>query len=82
VTDFGNAEEQAKWGKHPDFQSGDRSGTWIKWTETGFVQGSGYTLGGWYYGHIGSDGAMTGIYFLNDKISSLATDSWKIKLVK
>jgi len=82
VADFGDAEEQAKWNKHPDYQNGDRDGTWIKWTETGFVQGSGYTLGGWYYGHIGSDGVMTGIYFLNDKISSLATDSWKLKLVK
>ncbi len=82
VTDFGDAEEQAKWNKHPDYASGDRSGTWLKWTETKFVAGGGYTLGGWYYGHIGSDGAMVGIYFLNDQLSSLANDLWKLKLVK
>jgi hypothetical protein len=82
VTDFSDAKEQAKWEKHPDYANGDRDGTWIKWTETGFIAGGGYTLGGWYYGHIGSDGSMTGIYFLNDQITSLATDSWKLKLVK
>ena len=82
LTDFGDEKEQAKWGKHPDYQNGDRNGTWLKWTETGFISGSDYRLGGWYYGHIGSDGAMVGLYFLNDEITSLANDSWKLKLVK
>ncbi|HNB85163.1 MAG TPA: protein kinase [Anaerolineales bacterium] len=82
VTDFGDATEQAKWNKHLDYQNGDRDGIWIKWTETKFVSGGGYTLGGWYYGHVGKDGSMTGIYFLNDQASSYANDSWKLKLVK
>lgn len=79
VTDFGDAMEQAKWGKHPDY-TGLLEGTWIKWTETGFVQGRGYTLGGWYYGHIGEDGTMTGIYFLNDEITSFSSsDFWELE---
>lgn len=80
VTDFGDAVEQAKWGKHPDY-TGDLNGVWLKWTETGFVQGRGYTLGGWYYGHIDEDNSMTGIYFLNKDISSFASsDFWKLEL--
>ena len=82
VTDFSDATEESKWNKHPDYQNGERDGVWIKWTETKFVSGGGYTLGGWYYGHIGKDGSMTGIYFLNDQVSSYANDSWKLKLVK
>ncbi len=62
VSDFGDAQEQAMWGNHPDYRNGDRSGAWIKWTETEFVNGGGYTLGGWYYGHIVKD-KMTGIYY-------------------
>lgn len=83
VTDFGDAEEQAKWGNHPDYRDGDRSGTWVKWTETVFVNGGGYTLGGWYYGHIQDDGTMVGIYYLNDEVKSFASsDSWKLKRTK
>ncbi len=81
VKDFGDATEQAKWGEHPDYSDGDRSGTWLKWTETGFVQGRGYTLGGWYYGHIGENGTMVGIYFLNEEITSFASsDTWELNL--
>jgi hypothetical protein len=79
VTDFGDAVEQAKWGKHPDY-TGVLEGPWIKWTETGFVQGRGYTLGGWYYGHIREDGSMAGIYFLNDEITSFSSsDFWELE---
>lgn len=79
VTDFGDALEQAKWGKHPDY-TGKLEGTWVKWTETGFVQGRGYTLGGWYYGHINENGNMDGIYFLNNDISSYAnSDFWELE---
>ena len=81
VKDFGDAVEQAKWGEHQDYSDGDRNGAWLKWTETGFVQGRGYTLGGWYYGHIREDGTMVGIYFLNDEITSYASsDTWKLDL--
>ncbi|MBI3172767.1 MAG: hypothetical protein HYZ25_03540 [Chloroflexi bacterium] len=80
ATDFGDAAEQAMWGKHPDY-TGSLDGTWLKWTETGFVQGGGYTLGGWYYGHIREDGSMMGIYYLNAEITSLASsDYWELKL--
>jgi len=79
ITDFGDASEQAMWGKHPDY-NGSLEGNWIKWTETGFVQGRGYTLGGWYYGHIREDGTMMGIYFLNAEINSYANgDYWEIE---
>ena len=83
VQDFGDATEQAKWGNHPDYKNGDRSGIWVKWTEIGFVNGSGYTLGGWYYGHIQENGTMVGIYYLNDKITSFSSsDSWELEQVK
>ncbi len=83
VTDFGDAKEQAKWGNLPDYKDGDRSGTWIKWTETGFVDGGGYTLGGWYYGHIQDDRTMVGIYYLNDEITSFASsDFWELSKTK
>ena len=83
VQDFGDATEQAKWGNHPDYKNGDRSGTWLKWTEVGFVNGSGYTLGGWYYGHIQENGKMVGIYYLNDKITSFSSsDLWELELSK
>jgi hypothetical protein len=82
VSDFGDAQEQAKWGNHPDYRDGDRSGGWIKWTETDFVNGGGYTLGGWYYGHILKN-KMTGIYYLNDKINSFASsDFWELEKTK
>lgn len=80
VTDFGDAGQQAIWGKHPDY-TGVLDGTWVKWTETGFSQGRGYTLGGWYYGHVREDGTMAGIYFLNDEITSFASsDFWELEL--
>ena len=83
VTDFGDAEEQAMWGNLPDYRDGDRSGSWIKWTETVFVNGGGYTLGGWYYGHLRDSNTMVGIYYLNDKIISFASsDSWELEKVK
>ncbi len=83
VTDFGDAEEQALWGNHPDYKNGDRSGAWIKWTETTFLNGGGYTLGGWYYGHIQDGDSMTGIYYLNEKVTSFASsDFWELEKVK
>jgi hypothetical protein len=80
VTDFGDAKEQAMWGNVPDYRDGDRSGAWIKWTETTFVNGGGFTLGGWYYGHVRDEDTMTGIYYLNDKINSFSSsDYWELK---
>jgi hypothetical protein len=79
VKDFGDVMEQAKWGNHPDYKNGDRNGVWIKWTEDGFVKGGGYTLGGWYYGHIQDARTMVGIYYLNEDIISFAkSDSWEL----
>jgi hypothetical protein len=80
VTSFGDEKDLSKWKEHPDY-TGEFSGSWIKWTETGFVQGRGYTLGGWYYGHIREDGSMAGIYFLNDEATSYASsDFWKLEI--
>lgn len=66
VTDFGDAFEQARWNFHEDYEGGDRSGIWFKWTETAMVKGTNYPLNGWYYGHIRSDGTLVAIYFFND----------------
>ena len=65
VTDFGDELEQARWNNHEDYRNGDRSGTWLKWTETEVIDGGNYTVNGWYYAHIRSDGSMLAVYFFN-----------------
>jgi hypothetical protein len=65
ITDFGDSHEQARWGNLEDYHSGDKSGTWLKWTETEIIKGSDYTVNGWYYAHIRQDGTMTAVYFFN-----------------
>ena len=80
VKDFGDTTEQSKWGFNPDFKNGDKSGTWLKWTETDMIQGSNYTLNGWYYAHIRTDGTMVGIYFFSASASKPASDSYTLTL--
>jgi hypothetical protein len=63
ITDFGDSWEQKKWAYHEDYKNGDRSGTWLKWTETEIIEGAYYTVNGWYYAHIREDGTMMAIYF-------------------
>ena len=65
ITDFGDAVEQQKWNQHPDYKIGDRSGTWLKWTETEIIDGRNYTVNGWYYAHIREDRTMVAIYYFN-----------------
>ncbi len=82
VQDFGDALGQDRWSKHPDFQSGIGDGTWLKWTETEMISGNSiFTMNGWYYGHLRSDGTMVGIYYMNATETTPATDSWELHLV-
>jgi hypothetical protein len=66
ITDFGNQVEQAKWNNLEDYKDGDKSGTWLKWTETEVIAGGNYTTNGWYYAHIREDGTMVAVYFFNN----------------
>jgi hypothetical protein len=66
VYEFGDEFEQTRWNNLEDYRSGDRTGTWLKWTETEIIDGSNYTVNGWYYAHIRDDGIMVAVYFFND----------------
>jgi len=66
--DITTAPEQNRWALHPDFQSGDKSGTWLRWTQNESIGATRCYLtisGDWWYAHIGSNGHMTGIHFTN-----------------
>jgi hypothetical protein len=68
VTDFGNEVEQARWNNLEDYKNEDKSGTWLKWTETEVIDGYASSgLNGWYYAHIREDGEMVAVFFFNDK---------------
>jgi hypothetical protein len=67
VTDFGDEIEQIKWNNLDDYKSEDKSGYWLKWTETEIIDGANYTVNGWYYAHIRESGTMVAVYFFNDK---------------
>jgi hypothetical protein len=68
IQDVTTATEQNRWALHPDYQSGDKSGTWLRWTETESI-GSGrcyLTISGdWYYAHVKSNGHLIAIHFTN-----------------
>ena len=66
--DITTAPEQNRWALHPDFQSGDKSGTWLRWTQNESIGATRCYLtisGDWWYAHISSNGHMTGIHFTN-----------------
>jgi len=74
ITDITSATEQNRWAFNKDF-SNDKSGTWLRWTETDLIVGAGvHGLGGWYYAHLRSDGQLLGIYFDNATVASPASD--------
>ena len=80
ITDITSATEQNRWAFNKDFNT-DKSGTWLRWTETDFLVGSGYhALGGWYYAHLRSDGQLVGIYFQNDKNPNPESDYFFLTL--
>ena len=65
--DITTAPEQNRWELHPDFQSDDKSGIWLRWTQNESVGASKCYLtisGDWWYAHI-KDGHMIGIHFTN-----------------
>ena len=68
IQDITTATEQNRWALHPDFQSGDKSGTWLRWTQIESI-GSTFcyltSMSDWWYAHIASNGNMTGIHFEN-----------------
>ena len=79
IQDITSATEQNRWALHPDFQSGDKSGTWLRWTQ---IESIGSTrcyltsMNDWWYAHVASNGHMTGIHFENStdaKPNSLVT---------
>jgi len=68
IQDISSASEQNRWALHPDFQSGDKSGTWLRWTQNEDISGTICYLtisGDWWYAHINSAGHMVGIHFTN-----------------
>jgi len=80
ITDIASATEQTRWAFNKDFNT-DKSGTWLRWTETDFVVGPGYHgLNGWYYAHLRSDGQLLGIYFDNAKVSNPEPDLYFLTL--
>ena len=80
ITDITSATEQNRWAFNKDFNN-DKSGTWLRWTETDFLVGTGYHgLNGWYYAHLRSDGQLVGIYFADDKVPSPESDLYFLTL--
>jgi len=75
ITDVTSATEQNRWAFNKDF-SNDKSGTWLRWTETDLLVGTGdyHGLGGWYYAHLRSDGQLLGIYFDNATVATPESD--------
>lgn len=68
-TDISTAPEQNRWAQHPDYINGDRSGTWLRWTQNESIGSTKCYLtisGDWWYAHINSQGHMTGIHYTND----------------
>jgi hypothetical protein len=68
IYDITTATEQNRWALHPDFQSGDKVGTWLRWTQNESIGATKCYLtisGDWWYAHISSNGHMTGIHFTN-----------------
>ena len=68
IQDITSATEQNRWALHADFQSGDKSGTWLRWTQIESIGSTVCYLGSmndWWYAHIASNGNMTGIHFEN-----------------
>ena len=82
ITDFGDAVEQNKWNHHPDYKSGNKSGTWLKWTETEIIDGSNYTVNGWYYAHIRKDKSMLAIYYFSADENIPSVDQFIFTLVQ
>lgn len=82
VTDFSTESEfeLARWNFHEDYEGGDRSGTWVKWTETEMIKGGNYTMNGWYYAHIRTDGTLVGIYYFSPEATTPATDYYVLEL--
>jgi hypothetical protein len=68
IQDVTSATEQSRWSLHPDFKSGDKGGTWLRWSQVESI-GSGRCYlnitGDWYYAHV-KNGHMIGIHFAND----------------
>lgn len=84
ITDVSAATEQNRWALHPDFQSGDKGGTWLRWTQTE-NQGNPkcyVNTGDWWYGHIGSNGHLIAIRFMNDTDPKPATGNLDLTLDK
>jgi len=69
IQDITTATEQNRWQLHPDYQSGDRSGAWLRWTQNESIGGTRCYLtisGDWWYAHLRSDHHLFGIHFTND----------------
>ncbi len=82
ISDFGDSWEQNKWSYHEDYKKGDRSGTWLKWTETEIIEGANYTVNGWYYAHIRENGTMKVIYFYSADATIPSNDIFTFTLVQ
>lgn len=82
ITDFGDEAEQSKWNYLEDYKLGDRSGTWLKWTETEILDGRNYTVNGWYYAHIREDRTMMAIYYFSADATVPASDTFTFTLVQ
>jgi hypothetical protein len=81
VTDFGDRIEQTKWKNLEDYGLSDKTGIWLKWTETDIIDGGNYTVNGWYYGHIRENETMVAVYFYNDKETVADTGNIVLELV-
>ena len=81
ITDIASATEQNRWAFNKDFNS-DKSGTWLRWTETDFLVGTGFNpINGWYYAHLRSDGQLEGIYFQNAENPNPESDYYFLTLL-
>jgi len=79
------ATEQERWSQHPDFANGATTGLWIRWTQTQQTVGNsncGVNVGDWWYAHIGNDGTLLGIRFMNSTDAKPANGDLNLTLGK
>lgn len=62
VTNFGDATEKQRWHYVPGYDKG-AAGTYVTFTETDYVSGSGVELHDLYYALVQPDGTWQGVWF-------------------
>jgi hypothetical protein len=79
INNFGDASEQYRWEQVAGYNSSE-GGTWLKFNEISYIQGSCVVLGGWYYSFLHDSSVMNGTYFFpnNNRYSGQKAGNYTI----